>query len=262
MGLGADDYITKPFTRRDLLNSVRKRLEKQQILIRQAEEKFQQVHASITRRLPLNLLSPLSVLLGNAELLADSETIASDPAQVRGIARGMRRAAARLAHLVRSYMLYLELDSAQAVPERRSDLRDERLALNGEEIEVLLRGVAREFGREEDLQVEINPAVLKMSEPVFFTLIEELVDEAFRRSRLGNAVEVRGKEVYNAYHLAISSRGGTDPAALLLSQTEETPLGFLLARRIVEIYGGELEIQDSQGGLTRVGVNLPCVFPT
>jgi two-component system, sensor histidine kinase and response regulator len=261
MGLGADDYITKPFTRKDLLNSIRKRLEKQQVLVRQSEEKYKQLQEGIARSLPLNLLSPLSVLLGNAELLAESETIASDPAQVRGVARGMRRAAARLVHLVRSYMLYLELDTAQSNPARRDKFRQERLILDGMEIAQLLRGVAREFGREEDLRVEIYSAVLKMSESVFFTLLEELADQAFRRSRLGNAVEVHGQVQKDAYHLTISSQSGLDPAALLLTQNEDTPLGFLLARRIVEIYDGELEIQDSREGFTRVGVNLPHELP-
>jgi signal transduction histidine kinase len=261
MGLGADDYITKPFTRKDLLNSIRKRLEKQQVLVRQAEQKYKQLQDSIARSLPLNLLSPLSVLLGNAEMLAESETIASDPAQVRGIARGMRRAAARLAHLVRSYMLYLELDSAQSIPSRREKFRAERVILDGDEIAVLLRGVAREFGREEDLRVEVHSAVLKMSESVFFTLLEELADQAFRQSRLGDVVEVHGQVRHNGYHLNISSQGGLDPAALLLSQNEETPLGFLLARRIVEIYDGDLAIQDSQEGSTQVNVNLPRDIP-
>lgn len=70
-------------------------------------------------------------------------------------------------------------------------------------------------------------------------------------------MEVYGQVGDDDYRLAISSRGGSDPAALLLAQNEDTPLGFLLARRIVEIYAGGLKIQDSRDGFTQVIVNLP-----
>jgi two-component system, sensor histidine kinase and response regulator len=257
MGLGADDYITKPFTRRDLLNSIRKRLEKQQVLLRQAEAKYNQLQGSIAHRLPASLLSPLSVLLSNAELLEESDSIAADPVQVRGIAKGMRRAAASLTHFVRSYMLYLELDAVPSNPDQQSRLLAERVTVRGDEIAMLLQGVTREWGREEDLHVDMDAGVLKMSEPVFFTLLEELADLAIRRSRSGNAVNIRG-QIHNAYYdLSVSSQVGQDFAALLLVSSEDPPLGYLLARRIAEIYGGGLEIQDTDEGVNRVTVRIP-----
>ena len=261
MGLGADDYITKPFTRKDLLASIRKRLEKQQNLARRAEEKFKQMQENITRSLPQNLLSPLSVLLANSEMLADSDTLTADPSQVRAIARGMRRAAARLAYLVQSYLLYLELDATQAAPARREALQNERLRLDSAEIRELLRGAAREYGRAEDLDLEMGQAELRMAEPVFYTLMEALVDLACTRSSAGRPVKITGRPLGYAYEVAVTSIAGSDPAAVLLAQKNETPFGLTLARRIVEIYGGNLEVKDSLDGVNEVRVSIPRVVP-
>src|SRR5439155_733799 len=47
MGLGADDYLTKPFTAQELIGAVNIRLEKQNALRRRSEEKLQDLRGNI-----------------------------------------------------------------------------------------------------------------------------------------------------------------------------------------------------------------------
>ena len=257
MSLGADDYITKPFTRRELLNSVNKRLEKQQVIVRHVEEKYHQLQTSIARSLPANLLSPLSILIGSAELLSESETIFSDPAQVRGVARGIHKAAARLIHLINIYSLYVNLESSQKGSGQDERNLPEQLELRVEEIIELLYEVAHEFSRDEDLAVSLGSGIIKISESSFYTLLEELIDLAFRWSRPGQGVQILGEVRYNSYCLLITYRKADNPADRLLANQEDMPLGFLLVSRIVDIYGGNLEIHTQKEGMSVVEVNFP-----
>lgn len=59
MELGADDYLTKPFSRADLLNAISSRLAKQKNLIKQYEEEHQRAEKLNKRVIELKYL-PIS----------------------------------------------------------------------------------------------------------------------------------------------------------------------------------------------------------
>jgi len=169
----------------------------------------------------------------------------------------MRRSASHLAHLVRSYLLYLELDAALANAQRKRHLMEQRLVLVEGEISELLRGVAREFGREEDIDVSFDSGELRISENILYSLLEELTDQALRQSRVGNKIKILGKKQISTYRFTMMSQISSDPAAVLLASGEDVPLGLQLARRITEIFGGSLDLQESRQGESRTFVELP-----
>ena len=51
MALGADDYVTKPFTERDLLDAIAARIDRQRPLRERVEELVEQRHRELSRRL-------------------------------------------------------------------------------------------------------------------------------------------------------------------------------------------------------------------
>ena len=53
MELGADDYVTKPFTRADILKAITTRLQKKALLDHQYEQRLDQLRRSIATVLPL-----------------------------------------------------------------------------------------------------------------------------------------------------------------------------------------------------------------
>jgi len=90
MDLGADDYIMKPFTRRELLQAIQTRLEKQLMLERLAQEKMSSLQMNVSSILPHELLNPLSIILGYSELMLDREQQVN-PMQIRGSHRTLIR---------------------------------------------------------------------------------------------------------------------------------------------------------------------------
>jgi two-component system sensor histidine kinase/response regulator len=64
MDLGADDYLTKPFTVEELLGAVQTRLAKQELLSRRSEAKLEELRENIAYALPHELMTPLNGILG------------------------------------------------------------------------------------------------------------------------------------------------------------------------------------------------------
>src|SRR5690242_19524038 len=52
MELGADDYLTKPFTRAEVLNAITTRLEKRGLIGQQAEQKLENLRANLALAMP------------------------------------------------------------------------------------------------------------------------------------------------------------------------------------------------------------------
>ena len=69
MDLGADDYLTKPLAKEDLLNSINSRLYKSDIFEKHSIE----LRKSIAMALPHEFNNPLTSILGYSELIMDLE---------------------------------------------------------------------------------------------------------------------------------------------------------------------------------------------
>src|SRR6266540_1524174 len=79
MELGADDYLSKPFTVSQLLATVEARLKKHQKVREQAERMLADLRANISLALPHELLTPLNGILGFSDILiTDHGTLQPD----------------------------------------------------------------------------------------------------------------------------------------------------------------------------------------
>src|SRR5690606_30377480 len=69
MELGADDYLTKPFTASELLATVNVRIQKRVQLAQYAERRLDDLRENIILALPHELRTPLNVILGFSDLM-------------------------------------------------------------------------------------------------------------------------------------------------------------------------------------------------
>ena len=262
MSMGADDYITKPFTRHDLLTSVRRRLDKHKSLTDLAERRIDELRAKITRGMPYELLAPAGILLGYSESLIKADWIASDPSQVRGMAREMNRAASRLIQMLQKFLLYLELDAATSDPIRREQQNLQITENCADLVTALAQGVAKSFGREADMTIEVQQVRLRVPDSLFQTLVEEFADRALRHSMPGTPIVIRGRVNPDGYYqLTFTATGSRLPPEKLPSspmgfEVEKSPVGLLLAERIVSLIGGRLQI-DGDIAQNQVELELP-----
>nr|AAA88628.1 unknown protein [Synechocystis sp.] len=69
MELGADDYLTKPFTIDELLHAITTRLDRHYQRQAMVESRLDNLRQQVTRSLPHELLTPLNGILGTSQLL-------------------------------------------------------------------------------------------------------------------------------------------------------------------------------------------------
>jgi two-component system, sensor histidine kinase and response regulator len=271
MEMGADDYVTKPFSRTDILNAIEKRLEKRAEVINQTRRAVQVLHDQLAYRLPGLLLSPMSVIFQSTESLLQKADIREDPAQVQHLADSIHRAAVRLSEAIANTMFYVDLELFQAEPDRKRELGELDSIRAGWEIKAISRIVARKHGRENDLFVDTNDAYLKICAEHFHKLIEAILDNAFEHSTFGAPVHVTGRlKEPGRYILRIHDAGeGMYPeqVANLTHMTTfdrlrfvktHTGLGWMIARKIVDLCGGNVSIQSRLGEGTLVELELPA----
>ncbi len=268
MELGADDYITKPFTRDELMAAISTRIAKQTAVQQVFEQRLESLRQSVVLALPHELRTPLTSLVGYAELLMmDSET--ADASQIETMADAIYTAGERLEHQIQNFLLYAQLDLIRLDQQGVKQLRRESLSTPGIIIEETARRTAAGRRRESDLVVVTSDAHVQVSGDHLQKIVEELVDNALKFSRPGARVRVAGSANPPTYVISVNDQGrGMSPEQIRnagayvqfdrrLYEQQGTGLGLSIVSRLVDLQGGKLVIRSVPQQGTEVIVNLP-----
>ena len=272
MDLGADDYLTKPFSVAELRRTVATRLARQSSLEQKINRKMQELRASIALALPHELRTPLTGILGFSELLMD-ESSDFQPQEIRSLAGYIYTSGERLLRLIENFTFYIELEQLAAEPEQLIALRDERPeAASARLIGEVAQRESERANRDDDLKLEIQPALLAMDDKHLHKLAAELVNNAFKFSSAGTPVQVTGQLLNPPnYQLTISDHGQGMTAQQIAAigayqqfgrqqyEQQGAGLGLAIVKRLVELYGGTLTITSEPAGETTAQVQLPIV---
>ena len=270
MDLGADDYLIKPFTYEELLNAVHARLSRQDVLVRDVEEKVDSLRGHILYMLPHELRTPLTGILGYAELLRD-HTGTLDEASTHEIGDILYGTASRLRNLIEDFLVYAQTEIIAIDPIRLEGLRRLSIAQPGVEIAAHARRRAAEAERGADLRLDLADAArVHVTEENLRKIVEGLLEHAFRTSPPGTPVSVSTAVSGATYSLLVRDHGvglNADQIARLsadlrfeayFGEGDGALLGLILARRIAELHGGRLDIRSQPDVETIVRVELRC----
>jgi two-component system sensor histidine kinase/response regulator len=268
MELGADDYLTKPFTIGELLAAVKARLEKQAAITRQAERKLEELRGNISLALPHELLTPLTGILGFSSLLLENyDSIGR--AELLELARSLHESALRLQRIIENFLLYSQIELVAADPDKVATLRKGEYFFVKENIVEVAQQVARRAGREDDLSVDLEAAQLPIAPDKLQKVVAELVDNAFKFSRPGDRVKVSSIRDEDTFTIAITDHGrGMTPDQIArigahmqferkFFEQQGSGLGLIIAKRLTELHGGTFSIDSAVEQQTIVHLGFP-----
>lgn len=269
MVLGADDYLTKPYTRSDVLQAIATRLSRQATTTDIFEKKMEELRHSMAHMLPHELRTPLASILGYSSLLLDGfETMPAD--EVREMLRSIHHDGERLHKLIQKFLWYVDVELTSGNPERVAQLRQERTWGVGTLLSKVACRKASEFKRTADLQTDTDGGGVCVGEVYLTRMVEELVENAFKFSRPGTPVTLHTAPARDGMmHISVTDRGRgmtqeqiAQVGAYLQFERHKYEqqglgMGLTTARRIAELHAGRLTIQSEPERFTIVDVALP-----
>ncbi len=278
MELGADDYLTKPFTTDELIAAVNVQFSKQKQVAEQFEEKLDALRGNITYALPHEFRTPLNGLMGCADILIDLARAAQlgeevDFHEVELMAVSIQDSARRLHRLTENFLVYTQLQSLAANPKEVAELQKQRAMGLRATIEDIVMSQAGGHERNGDVVIDVDEAEVTMSIQNFYKVIDELSSNAFKFSNPGTLIVVTGRVEDQHYQLDMTDHGRGMTVEQInnigaysqfergLYEQQGAGLGLAIVKKLVELHNGKFSVDSVVEQKTTTRIVLPIAEP-
>ncbi len=265
MNIGADDYLTKPFTAEAVLKCAETRLERAELHRRMEQKVLHDLRTSLHSTLPHEFFTPLVGIIGMSELLME-EAGELSPAEITELAGNIHLSGERLHRTLRNYLRILELDQSPRAPAAAPLSVTQTDAI----LNKVAHAIATRHKRTSDLSLQVGAGQPRVDADTLEILIEEVVDNAFGYSRPGTPVRVEFCADSHSLVLRIHDQG----RGLSEEQIEKIGafrqfdrkryeqqglgLGLALVTRLLQQCGGRFSLQSHPGEGTTATLTLPA----
>lgn len=268
MDMGADDYLSKPFTRVELLSAIGARLKKQEVVGQHHQRKIEELRMNMSQAMPHELLTPLNGLIGLSDILK-YEYQSLDPESVAEIADGISSSGRRLHRVISNTLLYARLRVLGTETTQVAEFRNHLLEQPEFVVRYAAEAAATEANRQHDLTIAMDNAVIRISESNLQKIVEELLGNACKFSPAGTPLLISGTVEGDRYHLSVYDQGrGMQPEQIQqigafqqferqFYEQQGSGLGLVIVQQLVQLYGGDWLIESTPEEGTCVNLWLP-----
>lgn len=272
MDLGADDYLTKPFTFEELRTAVNSRLKRHAVIQRITEQDIKQAQESLIQLVSHELRTPLvSVNMVTDILSHQLEQLSSS--QLRELVDTLERGTNRLSRLVEQSVFIVQLE-AQALS--WDTVQTHGVATYMSDILIAAVDLARRFAyRDPDVRLRIeerdSDALVQCDIRALRHALAELIANALSFSPNGSEVVLAQWRAEDAVWISIVDQGPGIPPELIAraltdfrqidrerQEQQGIGLGLPLARRLVEVHGGTFDLNSVVNRGTQATLSLPA----
>lgn len=265
MELGADDYLTKPFSNTEIVNAVKVRLEKNKNVKSFYDKKLKELQLYLLSSLPHELRTPLNTILGFAQII-DKSFDSLSKEEIKAMNGNILASGQDLLRMIGNYSYYNMLRDKMDSKAWRDNI--EAISAKG-----LIEEVAFEtsygYKRTDDLKMGLADGELMMLEEHLRKLVKELSDNCFKFSQEDSRVSVKSFVKKGSYHIHFTDSGiGMLPDEVQRigpfiqfnrdeNEQQGSGLGLAIAKVIVKLYDGTFEIDSLPKKETIVKVAFP-----
>jgi two-component system, sensor histidine kinase and response regulator len=262
MNLGADDYITKPFTSEDLLKSVKVRLEKSNI----ANKYINEIRENISMYVPHELRTPLVTILGYSQLML-SEKNCFEKTDLIDMTERINLSAKRLNNRIEKF---IQLSELEYFSENLVGGEDRKSFLNNNIVREIILSHYYVKDRNERIEISVEFVELELPDRTLHIILKELLENAVKFSKPDTQIIINGKKEKNYYYLLIEDFGiGIDKTQIFNIgafrqfdrqdyNQEGNGLGLIFVKRVLEKIGGEIKIESVKNKFTKVTLKIPA----
>jgi len=268
MELGADDYLSKPFSIEALYGAVEARIKKAQVLRQAAEKTLADLRDNISLMLPHEMRTPLNGILAYGEILA-AEAGSLSPAEVAEMGQVVYDSGKQLERLIENFLIYAQIEVISADPLKLHALRKEQTEYPASLVTEHAQAQARLAKRTDDLQLAVTDHAIPISSDYLVKIVDELTQNAFKFSNPGSVVQVALDASPGMVEIKITDHGRGFSAENIgkigaymqfdrkVREQQGLGLGLVIAKRLTELHGGTLTVQSAPELATTISVKLP-----
>lgn len=269
MGLGADDYLTKPFSDEELIGTIESRLRKKLLWQQFVNSTIQKTHVGFFLLLSNELQIRVMDILESAQSLATETAVTKE--KVQKVSRQITVSAKRLNRLHENILYYSLLQVWVNDPEKIASLRKEITESFVSILHSIILEQARESGRKEQVTTACSDAALQISPVDFGKIMSELIDNAGKHSPPGASMKISSGEENGRVRISVYNEGigmtqeQIEGVVSLLDNDiqevgkEGSGLGLTIVKTLTGIYDGSFSIRSSAKEGTVVTVSIPKV---
>jgi signal transduction histidine kinase len=270
MNLGANDFIMKPIDMADLVKAVQVRLQEVERNKAETQKAVADLGESITRALPHELRTPMTGIIGLAELLK-VQANEMTPSDVKDLAELLFTSAVRMNRTLEKFWIHTQClllpnDNAKLSASRQTGTKN---------VDLIIRRIAEELAlshkRTNDLILNLGPLSVAISERYFEQVVSQIIENAFKFSIEGTSVSI-STDVKNTSGLILvkdNGRGMSEDQIQKIHafmqfdrerhEQQGLGLGLMIAKRLIKIHDGKLEITSGLGQGTTMAIILPLL---
>jgi len=270
MSLGADDYISKPFTIDELLSSVNTRLRKAEEFRSQSEQKLNELTRNMGIPIATVINEPLKAVIGFSHMVMTEYPNMEKP-EIAELMSLVYKAGMKLNKIVRKTMLFYQLEALAYRHEEIEKLKTKGCHNPRETLTIAANTVATACNRSEDLYI-LADTIANLTIPCehLTNIVEELIENSLLYSPRRSHVKLSAGLDKNTFLITISDEGigmtqeqiGSIGAFTRFNidynKQDGVGLGLTLVQKILKIYGGEIQINSNPGIGSTIKILLPA----
>lgn len=270
MEKGADDYLTKPFTKQELVASINSQLVKHANVEAKIQTKVNTVHKNLNYSMPHEFRTVVSQLMGSINVIKDCV----DDLDINEIIKTvdeMIEIVERLNRVTDNFLLLTKLESFANMPDVLPQLKQMRTIEPFAVLYDVAENVGNRFRRLDDIDSinDVFDISIAVSPELFHKCMNELFDNAFKFSPQGSKVIIDSKVEDDFFYVTISDSGvgmTTEQIKAIgafmqfqreVNEQQGIGLGLTIAKRIIEIHDGFIDIISNKNQGTTIKFALP-----
>ncbi len=268
MELGADDYISKPFTVEELLNSVSTRLKRAEEFKEESEKKLNDLAKNLGAPITQVIAEPLRAILGFSKMLM-TEYNSMEKFEMAEFNNLIYKAGMELNTVVKKSFTFYKLQSLAYDLDSLNKLREEKTTDIKGLTENTINELALQHRRKDDFMLNIENANLKIPPKYFLEIVNEIIENAIIFSTKRSVIRVVGGIEDNQYALTIRDEGMGMTSTQIsqigafqkfnqdLGENTGVGLGLINTKNILRLFNGNIVIKSTLGIETTVRLTFP-----
>lgn len=271
VGLGADDYVTKPYDPDYLRTTVRSKLKQQATLNKYFANEVEQIKGNILTILNHEFRTPLTFVVAYADMLdMPADEGQKNHEEMMTYLKGVSSGANRLRNLIENFITLVELktdEASKAIAFRKKPITDLRPFLEDVKTAALER-IEATYPIEIRADDPIPP--FEAHEEYFQRTLYHLLDNAMKFSEPSDQIVMRARQEGNRVAISVQDYGRGIPADKIdliwnlfyqidrdHYEDQGAGSGLAIVKDIVELHGGKVEVESVFGTGSTFTIRLP-----